>query len=104
MDRHALAEGLIASFPEMPPQLPARASRVARSRDRLATGGKEAGRCGGVDVGDQQSFLAIWLVAKQCPVRMDQRCGGRRARARTINRCEIAGILGGAAQCGLLVE
>src|SRR5262249_46650594 len=69
-----------------------------------ATCGKQAGRYGDVDICDQQSFLTIRLVAQQSPIRTDDCRRGRRAGTGAIDGCEIAGVLGGAAQSRLFVK
>ncbi len=46
------------------------------SRDSSATCREQASRRGEVDVGDQQAFLTVGLIAEKRPIRAsDRRCG-----------------------------
>src|ERR1700677_582139 len=95
----ARADDQIAAGPS-----PVDADRAAPLRTGSATGRQQAG-CGvEVDVCDQQSFLAVRLVAEHGPIRVDDRRRGWRAGTREVDGREIAGILGGAAQSRLLVK
>src|SRR5580700_1853073 len=57
-----------------------------------------------IDVGNQQSFLTVRLIAEQRPVRPSHRRSGGRADACDVYGCEIAGVLGGATQDRFLME
>src|SRR5208283_2223670 len=72
--------------------------------DGFAPRREEAGSSSDVDVRDKQPFVAVWLITEQRSVGPHDRRSGRRPSARTVYTCEIAGILGGATQHGLLVE
>src|SRR5690242_13848004 len=66
--------------------------------------GKQSGRFIEVQVGDQQPFCAVRLVAQQRTIRTRDRRSRRGARAGIIHAGEVTGIFGGAAQNGFLVE
>src|ERR1700730_18086793 len=57
-----------------------------------------------IDVRNQQTFLAVRLVAEQRSVRPRHRRSGGRADACDGDGCEIAGVLGGATQDRFLME
>src|SRR6185369_14249062 len=57
-----------------------------------------------INVRDEQPWFTVWLVAEQRPIRPHHRRSSRRAGAGKVYGCEIAGVLGGAAQGGLLMD
>jgi hypothetical protein len=70
----------------------------------LAAHREEAGSFRKVEVCHEQPLLAIRMVAKQRSIWPYNCRGGRRTLACLVDRGEVAGVLGGAAQCCLFVE
>src|SRR5882724_6276706 len=57
-----------------------------------------------IDVCDEQALLTVGLVAEQRPIGVHHGRSGWRAVAGKVDRGEIAGVLGGAAQGCFLME
>src|SRR6185295_7196512 len=86
------------------PRRPGRALAACLGGRNPEPGREEARGLARLDVRDEQAFLAVGLVAEKRPVGTRDRRRRRRSGARVVDGREVARVLGGATQDGVLVE